>query len=302
MKIDEVKPLVYVIVLNWNGKHDTKECLDSLTKLTYSNFKVIVVDNNSSDGSVEFLKGLYPRVEFIENDSNLGFAKGNNVGIEYALRSKAEFIFLLNNDTVVSSDLLDKLVEKAEMNPRIGILGPKIYYYHQKNKIWFAGGKILYFLGNTWHLGNRRKDRGQYSKIKDVDYITGCALLIKHDVLEKIGLFDHRYSSYFEDCDLCVRTKREGYRIVCVQNAKMWHKVSASTGGGLTPIKAYYKIQSGNRFFKSYAHPIFYRTTILFFSLIYFFLIMCLETIKGNIEFDKAVIKGFYEILRRKDS
>ena len=292
MKKKKTSPLIYIIVLNWNRKDDTKECLDSLQFLTYSNYKVVVVDNGSTDNSVEYLKKYFLSVKFIQNSSNLGFALGNNIGIKYALQEKADYILILNNDTIVSATFLEKLINVMTKDSTIAIAGPKILYHYRRNRIWFAGGKIYFWLGNTWHIGNKRKDSLNFQKIVEEDYQTGCALFIRAKVINKIGMFDSRYTAYFEDADLCIRAKKMGFRVVCVQYARIWHKISATTGGGLNPKKAYLKAESGVKFFRKNSPRLAYYSTAFVCAVCYIILASIMEGLKGHQGVFKAFIKG----------
>lgn len=246
-------PLVYIIILNWNRKEDTLSCLQSIERVAYPNLSVILVDNASSDGTVESVGESFPSVKVIENSRNLRFAGGNNVGIEYALRNKADYILLLNNDTVVAPDFLDRLIEVADTDKRIGIAGPKIYYYQDRKRIWFAGGRVEYWKGWISHIGVREPDHGQYDVLREVDYITGCCMLVKREVIERVGKLDERFFIYGEDADWCLRASRAGYTLVYVPSSIIWHKVSASSGGNLSWFKNWNKLKSQLRLMARYA-------------------------------------------------
>ncbi|MBI5020628.1 MAG: glycosyltransferase family 2 protein [Ignavibacteriales bacterium] len=248
-------PLVYIIVLTWNGKADTLECLQSLQKLSYSNYKIIVVDNASTDSTAEEVRHLYPSVEVIRNSSNLRFAGGNNIGIKTALNNKADYILLLNNDTIVAENFLSHLVEAAESDERIGMTGPKIYYHSDPKRIWYAGGVIDWWTGSTSHLGVREIDIGQFEKIKTTDYVTGCSMLVKKSVIEQIGVLDESYYIYGEDADWSLRAVRAGFKLLFVPQALVWHKVSVSTGGHFSWFKNWNKLKSQLRFLVRYAKP-----------------------------------------------
>lgn len=222
----EELPHVVVIILNWNGLADTLECLESLACLDYPNHEVVVVDNGSTDGSVEAIRGHFPNVTLIENDENLGYAEGNNRGAEYALQAEADYMFVLNNDTVLCQDILTRLVVAAEANPRVGAVGPKIYYHAQPRRIWFAGGMIDWQRGVTVNLGADEYDVGQFEKVRSVDFLAGCALLIKRETWENVGSFDSRFFMYWEETDWCTRVRLAGYDLLFVPQAKMWHKIS----------------------------------------------------------------------------
>jgi GT2 family glycosyltransferase len=222
-------PKVYVIILNWNGKDDTAECLDSVLKMSYPNLQVVVVDNGSSDGSVEAFESRFPEVEVISIGENIGFSAGNNKGMQYAVERGADYVFVLNNDTVVHQDLLTHMVSAAEADQKVGITAPKIYYYAAGDLIWAAGAKRSRFDLGALETGMEQKDGPAYNIEKEVDYAFGCGMLIRRQVLEQVGLFDTRFFFYFEDTDLCIRTQQHGYKIVYVPQAKMWHKVAVSS-------------------------------------------------------------------------
>ena len=247
------QPLVYLVVLTWNGKDDTLECLRSLQKVTYSNFKILVVDNASVDGTTEAILKEFPDVEVVINKSNLRFAGGNNVGIQKALDQSAKYIMLLNNDTVVEKNFLNNLLDAAEKNSLIGIVGPKIFFHGDPRRIWYAGGKIEWWKGWISHIGVRQIDNGQYDIQSETDYITGCCLLVKSEVINRVGMLDENYFIYGEDADWCIRTARAGYTLLYVPTAVVWHKLSVSSGGHLSWFKNWNKLKSQLRLLARYA-------------------------------------------------
>lgn len=299
MGISTTHPLVYCVILNLNGGDWLLETLDSVTQMTYPNFKVMVVDNGSTDGSQQAIRSRYLEMVLIENEKNLGFGEGNNVGIRYALDQGADWVLLLNNDILVDPSLLTELMQAGALGGKIGILGPKIYYQAEPTKLWYAGGQINYFTGLTSHRGLREEDHGQYDRRQETDYVTGCALLIHREVLQEIGLFDAAYyPAYAEDADLCVRAKRAGYRILYVPQAKLWHKVSMSSGGGLTPLKTRLKVEHSLIFFKRYArwyHWITIPWCVGGVALVF----VIKELFKGNFSLVAALWQGFVKALRK---
>lgn len=248
-------PLVYIIILTWNGRDDTLECLKSLQKLEYPNARILLVDNASSDGTTEVVRKTYRDVEIIVNPTNLRFSGGNNTGIKYALEKGAEYVLLLNNDTVVDHEFLTHLVRQAQENATVGMGGPKIYYYSHPRCIWFAGGKIDLWKGWISHVGIREEDRGQYDSMREVDYLTACCLLVKREVIEHLGMLDERFYMYGEDADWCLRTERAGYTLLYVPSSVIWHKVSVSAGGHLSWFKNWNKLKSQLRLMVRYAKP-----------------------------------------------
>jgi GT2 family glycosyltransferase len=226
----KMKPKVAIILLNWNRADLTIECVRSLKAIDYPDHELIIVDNASTDGSADALKSRCPDVRLLVNNRNLGFAGGNNVGIRYAMGQKADYVLLLNNDTEADPRFLSELVAAAEADPKIGIAGSKIYYFSEPKRLWYAGGKVNLWKGDTHHVGENEVDAGQYDGPGDTDYVSGCAMLIRRSVLEEIGLLDERMFLYYEDSDYCMRARRHGFRVVYVPSSVVWHKVSSTTG------------------------------------------------------------------------
>lgn len=245
------KPTILCIILNWNGREDTLDCLASLTAVTYPRLSTLVVDNGSTDGSVEAIRGAYPHIELIETGKNLGFAAGNNIGLRHALAQGADYVLLLNNDTVVDPDFIEQLVTVAQENDRIGIVGPTIYYHSHPNTIWSAGGAIDWRRGWTWMVGLDEKDKGQFGTTpRPVDFVTGCALMISRRALESAGLLDERFFMYYEETEWCVRVARAGFEIRHVPAARIWHKI-APQAQAVSPFVHYYMTRNRLLFLKA---------------------------------------------------
>src|ERR1700722_6520929 len=229
--LTESTPKVSIVLLNLNGYPDTRDCLESLRRVQYPNFDVTVVDNGSSDDSFPRLQKEFPEANLIRNEENLGFSGGDNIGIHDALDNGAEYVLLLNNDTIFDSDFLTCLVQVGESDPRIGILGPKIFYHSEPKRIWYAGGYVKYGIGACRHLGQDQLDQeGKFSRVEDTEFITGCAMMIKSTLLREIGLLDSKLFIYAEDSDFCMRAMNAGNRLVFVPMALVWHKVSRTCG------------------------------------------------------------------------
>jgi len=235
---------IYIILLNWNNEEDTIECIESLKKMNYNNYKIIVIDNGSEEKSVQKIEKKYSDLCIIKNRSNLGFAGGNNVGIKYAIDNDVDYVLLINNDTTVEENFLTELVLVGETDEKKGLLGSKIYFHSEKNRIWSAGGKVNWLKNKGTHIGLDEVDEGQYDKIKEVDYLTGCCLLIKKEVIEKIGVLEEDYFLYYEDTDFSLRAKNSGYTCVYVPASKIYHKISRSTKPG-SPNYIYYHVRNG---------------------------------------------------------
>lgn len=218
-----MKP-VWILVLNWNNGKVTNECLASLQGLVYDDFRVIVLDNGSTDGSVECIRERFPDVEIMELGENLGFAKGNNAGIRAALARGAEYVWLLNNDTTVDPKALRAMVEKAESDPRIGAVGSAIYYMSQPErlKVW-GGGYVNFWQGRHRHFLRPVAD-------EKVQFLTGASLLVRRSVLESVGLLDEGFFLYWEDTDICFRIRRAGWQLAVAGDCKVWHKEHATVG------------------------------------------------------------------------
>ena len=288
-------PKVAIIILNWNGWKDTIESLESIFLIEYPNYNVVLVDNNSSDDSIkkiiDYTKGdlkvkssffeyslekkpikytLLKEIEItnhstnnedvpltiIKTETNHGFAEGNNIGIRYGLNKlNPDYFLLLNNDTVVDKYFLNSLVIEGENNKKIGLLGPKIYYYDNPNIIWCIGGKIDWKLARGLNVGTNECDNGQYDDVikENFDYISGSALMIKKKVIEEVGLLDKRFFLYFEETDLALRASLKGYKNLFVPDAKIWHKVSKSGGGIKNEIGLYYITRNRWLFMKKWA-------------------------------------------------
>jgi GT2 family glycosyltransferase len=216
-------PYVISIILNTSRCEDTLECLTSLAKSAYGNHQAIVLDNGSSDGSVEAIRSNFPSVEIIELRENHGYAGNNNVGIDEAVAQGADWVFVLNEDTELDPECLARLVEVGESSAEIGIVGPMVYHHDEPAYIQSAGGKLSY-LWNSVHLAKDEPDKGQFVTPHDVDFISGCGIMFRRLLLEEAGAFDQRFFYYKEETELCLRARRAGWRVVHVPEAKLWHK------------------------------------------------------------------------------
>ncbi|MBX7066383.1 MAG: glycosyltransferase family 2 protein [Parachlamydiales bacterium] len=224
-------PKISIILLNWNGKKDTLECLASLKKVTYPNFQTIVVDNGSKDDSVAALRKAYPEMPIIETGANLGFAGGNNEGIQWVLRHHAEWILLLNNDTVVAPDFLDAFMQAAKEKPQAKILGAKILRYDKPEIIDHLGGFWCPELGEFCSPDAGQPDH-PYFQMREADYVCGAALFMHRSVPETIGLLEPNFFLFWEESDFCYRAKKAGLQVWTAPEAKVYHKVSSSFTGG----------------------------------------------------------------------
>lgn len=270
-----------IVLLNYNSSDETIECIKSLdSTLKNSESEIILVDNNSRqteftklDKFLSSLNSSENNIHLIKHKINSGFSGGNNVGIEYALKNNFEYVLILNNDTIVSDDFLDVLIKEIEDDKNNGIVVPKIYFAkgHEFHKdkykkedlgkvIWYAGGKIDWDTVNGIHVGVDEVDNNsKYNSVVETDYATGACMLVKAELLKKIGLFDVKYFLYFEDSDLSMRFKNSGYKIKVVPTAIIWHKNAGSTGGSGSDLQDYYISRNRMMFGMKYAP---YRTKL----------------------------------------
>lgn len=257
-------PLLFVSILNFNGKKNTIDCLKSLEKVSRDGFelRITVVDNNSKEKlTLPSFKNL--NINLIKNDKNLGFSAGHNVGIKYALKNRADFVVILNNDTIVDKNLLVELVKSSKEGD---IVVPKIYFYpgfefhksrYKKEELgkifWYAGGIMDWKNVIGRHRGVDDVDHGQYDQKTQTDFASGCCMLVKKEVFEKVGLFDERYFLYYEDNDLSQRAYRLGFRILYDPKAVLWHKNAGSVGGSGSSLQDYYITRNRMLFGMKYA-------------------------------------------------
>lgn len=235
-------PLVYVLVINWNGLDHLEECFESLLLSGYGNVRFVLIDNASDDDSVEFVRSRFGddgRVEILECPTNLGWSGGNNVGLERALEAGADYVFLLNNDTATSPDAIEKLVARAEADPTIGSLAPKILLYDSPELLNSVGLDAA-LTGSAWDVGVGRLDGPRWNDTQDVIGVCGAAWFVRAEVLRKTGLLPTDFDIYLDDLDLCLRIWNAGYAIRTCPEAVVRHKFSATMGGESQSRRKYY--------------------------------------------------------------
>jgi len=268
-----------VIVLHYQNNEDTYACLNSflLEHKKAKDFQTIVINNSVSENFSVLLQKKYPQIQLVENKENLGYAAGVNIGIKRALSENYRFIIILNNDTLLTKDTIIKLVKLAESDSSIGLISPKIYFtrgfeYHrnlyQENEkgtiLWYAGGILDWANIYASHQGVDQVDKGQFDKIVETDFATGCCMLVTKEVIQKIGLFDEKYFLYFEDIDLSVRAKRAGFRVIYQPKACLSHKNASTSGKPGSLLHLYY--QTRNRLYFGYKYASFRTKKALFFD------------------------------------
>lgn len=224
------RPRVGIVILNWRRIDHTLACLASLAQLRYPSIDVIVVDNGDSGRLPKLIQQSFPSTIVVEPKRNLGFAGGSNLGIDVALRRGADYVLLLNDDTEVAPDLLTILVDEAEADPKIGVLGPSIYYFDEPSVIWSAGGDVGRF-GEVRHRQVDERNDNPAPVVQDVGYVTGCAMLVRRAVIDRVGVLDERFFAYYEETEWCARARRAGFRIVYVPTGQVWHKITRTQRG-----------------------------------------------------------------------
>ena len=341
---------VSIIILNWNGWKDTIECLESLFRINYPNYNVIVVDNGSEDESIEKIKEYcegkievksnffeytkrnkpikiieYSREEaefgknkngninelpsnkkifLIKNEKNYGFTVGNNIAIKFVFKNlNPEYILLLNNDTVVDNNFLGGIVQIAEGDEKIGVVGPSIYHYYEKNKIQSLGAKIDFNTGKRKILNLEDFDEKNPAGPIEVDYVSGCALLAKSELIKKIGNLDPEYFAYCEEVEWCTRAKRIGYNVLCYPRCRIWHKKS-KTAEKMKGFQIYHYTRNTFWFIKQYASKKQYFSFLLYFFGFWiwyksFFHILYQRDIDGFTSFVRGIVDGIKKRSRK---
>jgi GT2 family glycosyltransferase len=273
---------VSIIILNWNSLGVTADCLESLKKIDYPAYDIVVVDNGSSGNDADVLEEKYAGyIHLIRNKENLGYAAGIDAGISYVTANlDSGYVLLLNNDTIVDPLFLKLLVEAGEADSASGIIGPKVYYYDYPDRLQSAGNTIDMYTGRFTMVGSKQVDKGQYDHIKETDYFAPC-LLIKHKVIEDIGVLDEKYFCYWEDVDYCTRARRRGYKITYVAASKIWHRTPVKLkltdkppqGAKIASIFPYYYITRNSwLFMRKHATRLQFGVFCLYFFTFNFFL------------------------------
>jgi GT2 family glycosyltransferase len=287
-----------IIVLNYNTSDETLECLRSLRGVTDRSVRIYVVDNGSRPALKASLPDV-PPIRLLESPVNLGFTGGCNWGARVALEDGASHLLFLNNDTTVAPGFLEPLIRTVDSDRRIGIATPKIYFHGQERVIWAHGARLDPWTGRSVHLGVLGKDEGQFDAIREVDRVTGCAMLVRRDFIERVGLLDDRFFIYSEEVDWCLRARRLGYAMVVVPESVIWHKGHRTTGRLGRPFIAY--LQARNQFLllRKNAESFVAGASL---AALYFMLSLArrcaIAPFQGEPESARAALRGFLDGLR----
>jgi GT2 family glycosyltransferase len=294
-------PLVYVLVPNWNSYDHIIPCVESLEYTDYPNFQIVLIDNGSTNHSEAILRARFPNYHFIQTSANLGYAGGNNVGIAYALEQGAEYIQILNNDTLVASNTLSLLVNAMLADPQVAHCGSKVYYIEESKMIFSAGATIDLWQGKALQRSAHQIDVGQFDDPAYVDYICGCCLLTHSDLVRKIGLMLEDYFLYYEDAEWGMRYHTAGFKLLYLPCAQIWHREGGSSGGHLEPDVLYYNVRNGLLLFAdSFPFPQRITASLRFtLSNLLFLMRTCFNKRALFKHYTQAVFAGFRDYLSR---
>ncbi|PRY89882.1 glycosyltransferase family 2 protein [Mongoliibacter ruber] len=287
---------VAIIILNWNGYSHTRSCLHSLEKISYPEYAVFVVDNGSEDDSLQKLKLEFPQHHFLPNEKNLGFTGGNTIGIQHAKNLGFRYFMLLNNDTEVSPDFLDRLMDCFESEPKIGLVQPLILFQDSPEIIWSAGGAYNNLLGISKTLGDRKRLKNYKIEEVDLEWATGCCLLFSDEILTKTGGLANAFFAYFEDVDWSLRIRKAGFKIKLAPKSIIYHEGNASSKnnseeGVLSPTVFY--LHSRNQLFQLRRHHSSINAVLAWpYHLLKYVGWMSYFCVRGRFKKMKAVAKG----------
>lgn len=293
---------VAVIVVHLHGFEVTHDCLLSLEACGASEMDVVLVDNGSTDGSAAQLLAAHPHIKLLRSPHNAGFTGGNNLGMQYALKEGYELVLLLNNDTFVSPGFLQSLQQYLELNRNVAAVQPRIFFHHDRNKLWSAGSYYNKVLGFTYTRGLNKANQPAYDTPAAVDWISGCALMVRSVVLRQTGLFDPNMFLYFEDADLSFRIRKAGYGLAYVPESVIYHIAGASgkkegQKNTVQPFVYYYNLRNRVWFLKKYSAWYLLPTVVLANSL-YIGALMGFFLVRGRTAKFKAVLRALKDGFR----
>ncbi len=296
---------VAVILINWNSFDCTYDCILSLKEMPYKDYDIILVDNGSSDDSGERLQAMFPDVVYLKIIDNVGFTGSNNLALNYSLNRPYQYSLLLNNDTIVTPDFLEILVRYLDEHPETGAVQPRIYYNHDRSLLWNAGSYFNKWTGVTVSEGHKKRSTPTSNTLKEVDWITGCALLTRNEIIRKIGLLDECLFMYYEDVDFTFRIKNEGHKLMYIPDSVIYHIAGAAykskkkgKEGYVNPIVYYVNLRNRIWLLKKYTGPLQWPSVFLscffYYSgvLVYFLLRRRFVKLKATLKAIRDGIKG----------
>ena len=291
-----VKP-TWALILAMNQLPLTRQCLTSVLALEPAPDRVLLVDNGSTDGTAEAVRAEFPVADVLRLERNLYFAGGVNEGLKRALDQGARSVLVLNNDVVLERTALLKLRAVLEADPRLAAVSPKIFYYDRPDVIWFAGGEVGRRTGLIRHRGVNVKDGKLHDGPREVEYVSFAAALLSSEAIETAGPLDSSYVMYVEDVDWAAKARASGFRLGYEPSAKVWHHVSATSGGGLTPLKAYYRLRSGALYLSRYGtrwqRPLAWLAYLAWTSWL-----LVRSLVRGDAKSAGALFLGFFDFTR----
>jgi GT2 family glycosyltransferase len=287
-----------IVLLNWNSGEMTAECIRSLFQMNDSAFEIIVVDNGSKDGSAEYLRKQFPQITILPQDHNLGFAAGCNVGMKLAMQRGFKYVLPLNNDTVVDPAFLAELSLAANEHPQAAMISPKIYFWDLPDRFWWAGGSFSLWTGMAKHIGRKEVDHGQFDRSVELDWATGCALLMSTAALRETGLFDESLFGNGEDLDLSLRLRKAGYQIWFAPKSRLWHKEGVDYRKNVGEyLRKFTGTRNLLRVMRKYARPIQWFTFLPNFLIRYAGFYIALSLVRGDYRSAWAVVRGIFAFL-----
>lgn len=296
------KELVSIVIVTRNRREVTAECLASVSAIDYPKFEIILVDNGSTDGTVAEIRKKFPNVKLIEAKENLGLNGGKNLGQKQAL---GEYVFFLDSDTVVDKNILSELVKVAKSDHKIGIVCPKMYYFNQKNTLWYAGVNVNLWTSRTDNIGHEEEDCGQYDKVSETLFAP-TAYLATRNVVNKLKSHEELFFMTYGDTDYGFRAREAGFRVVFCPYAKLWHRLDKKENtktiralGFNLPMRAYYFARNRVIFMKRHAPKInFWVFIFFFFPAVTFYMIYKIIIFRGGWQFLKPFIEGSFDGLK----
>jgi GT2 family glycosyltransferase len=293
----EKYPLISIVTLNWNRADVTCEFLESTRKLTYPNYEIVVCDMNSEEDPIKIEQGNYPYTRLLRSDKNLGFPAGNNWGIRQVT---GDYIFIVNNDTEVTPDLLERLLEPFRQDDSIGVTCPKIRYFYSENSnvIQYAGyNPMNFFTGKSTSVGYGEQDRGQFDHSGPTNGAHGCAMMVSRKVIEKTGMFPESFFLYYEEWDWSTRIRVAGFKIWYEGKALILHKESVSVGK-MSPLKIYYMTRNRILFMRRNCNPLQLATFFLFFTFFTLPKSVIVYTLRKKNDLRRSFLKGVFDNLK----